>query len=204
MERVTGYRVEVSAAEREREAKVGRTFWRWMMIGGRRRATSGDWRVEPTVIRVVPTPSLPQRSRHVSVTSSALLRDIHGLARRAAVLYATTVMWGAMAWVERRYDFFRLEVDEQHSEFQIVQVASNHQDGDYFFSCLELKIFSTPHWTITPRIFRQPPAAAQLRKGRGETKKKSVLATAPNASCILTPFAQEGEFYLWEIVLDIE
>uniref|UniRef100_A0A0E0R280 Uncharacterized protein n=2 Tax=Oryza rufipogon TaxID=4529 RepID=A0A0E0R280_ORYRU len=130
--------------------------------------------------KVVPTPSLPQRSRHVSVTSSALLRDIHGLARRAAVLYATTVMWGAMAWVERRYDFFRLEVDEQHSEFQIVQVASNHQDGDYFFSCLELKIFSTPHWSITPR------------KRRGETKK-SVLATAPNASCILTPLAQEGE-----------
>uniref|UniRef100_A0A0E0IW81 Uncharacterized protein n=2 Tax=Oryza nivara TaxID=4536 RepID=A0A0E0IW81_ORYNI len=124
--------IESSKAEREREAKVERRFWRWMMIGGRRRATSGDWRVEPT-------------------------------------------------WVERRYDFFRLEVDEQHSEFQIVQVASNHQDGDYFFSCLELKIFSTPHWSITPR------------KRRGETKKKSVLATAPNASCILTPLAQEGE-----------
>uniref|UniRef100_A0A0E0MAG2 Uncharacterized protein n=1 Tax=Oryza punctata TaxID=4537 RepID=A0A0E0MAG2_ORYPU len=59
---------------------------------GRSRATSGDWRVEPT-----------------------------------------------------------LEVDEQHSEFQIVQLASNHQDGDYFFSCLELKNFSTPHWSITPR-----------------------------------------------------
>jgi hypothetical protein len=43
--------IESSEAEREREAKVERRFWRWMMIGGRRRATSGDWRVEPTVIR---------------------------------------------------------------------------------------------------------------------------------------------------------
>lgn len=56
--------------------------------------------------KVVPTPSLPQRSRHVSVTSSALLRDIHGLARRAAVLYATTVMWGAMAVSRKKQESF--------------------------------------------------------------------------------------------------
>ncbi|KAF0928637.1 hypothetical protein E2562_006071 [Oryza meyeriana var. granulata] len=63
---------------------------------------TGEWSPQTAVTRVGPTPpgevGPRYARRHVSVTSSAVLRDIHGdLARRAAVL--STVVWGGGPWI---------------------------------------------------------------------------------------------------------